>query len=63
MPKYFTSPKFNGCTNLIDIEKIENYLKIDEKGRLCMVVHGFMVLFHYVSNMGQTTKYLRVSRD
>ena len=28
-----------------------------------MEVHGYMVPFHYVSNMGQTTKECRVSRD
>ena len=28
-----------------------------------MAVHGYMVLFHYVSKMGQTTKECRVSRD
>ena len=63
MPGYFTSPMFNGWKNLIDIEKIENYLKFDENGRLCMAVCGYMVPFHYVSNMGQTTKECRVSRD
>ena len=63
MPRSFTSPKFNGWTTLIDIEKIENYLKFDEKGRLCMAVRGYMVPFHYVSKMGQTTKEYRVSRD
>ena len=42
MPGYFTSPTFNGWTTLIDIEKIENYLKFDEKGRLCMAVCGYV---------------------
>ena len=58
----FTSPMFDGWTNLIDIEKIENYLKFDEKGRLCMAVHQYMVPFHYVSKMGQTTKECHVLR-
>ena len=47
----------------VDIEKIENYLKFDEKWRLCMAVRGYMVPFHYVRKMGQTTKECRVSRD
>ena len=59
----FTSPMFNGWTTLIDIEKIENYLKFDEKRRLCMTARGYMVPFHYVRKMGQTTKECRVSRD
>ena len=63
MPGYFTSPMFNSWTTLIDIEKIENYLKFDEKGRLCMAVHGYMVPFHYVSKMGQTIEECCVSRD
>ena len=63
MSRSFPSPTFNGWTTLIDIENIENYLKFEEKGRLCMVVHGYMVPFHYVSNMGQPTKECRVSRD
>ena len=56
MPGYFTSPTFNGWTTLIDIENIENYLKFDEKWRLCMALHGYMVPFHYVSKMGNTSK-------
>ena len=28
-----------------------------------MVVHGYMVLFHYVSKIGQTIEECRVSRD
>ena len=60
---YFTSPTFNGWTTLIDIEKIENYLQFDEKVRLCMTVHGYMVPFHYVSKMVQTTKECHESRD
>ena len=63
MPNPFTGPRFNGWTTLIYIEKIENYLKFDEKERLCMVVRGYMVPFHYVSKMGQTTKECHVSRD
>ena len=63
MPGSFTSPTFNGWTNLIDIENIENYMSFDEKEILCMVVHGYMVPFHCVSNMGQTTKECCVSRD
>ena len=59
----FTSPTFNGWNTLIDIENIENYLKFDEKGRLCMVVRGYMVPFHYDSKMGQTTEECHVSRD
>ena len=42
MPWSFTIPKFNGWNTLIDIEKIENYLKFDEKGRLCMAVCGYV---------------------
>ena len=41
MPGSFTSPTFNGRNTLIDIERIENYLKFDEKGRLCMAVSGY----------------------
>ena len=63
MPGSFTSPTFNGWTTLIDIKKIENYLKFDEKGRLCITVCGYLVPFHYVSKMGQTTKECCVSRD
>ena len=33
MPGSFTSPTFKGWTTLINIEKIENYLKFDGKGR------------------------------
>ena len=63
MPESFIGPTFNDWTTLIDIEKIENYLKFDEKWRLCMVVHGYMVPFHYVSKMGQATKECCVLRD
>ena len=62
MPGSFTSPTFNSWTTLIDTKKIENYLKFDEKGRLCMAVRGYMVPFHYVSNMVLTTKECHVSR-
>ena len=63
IPKSFTSPVFNGWTTLTNIEIIEKYLKFVEKGRLCMLVHGYMVPFHYVSKMGQTTKECHVLRD
>jgi len=63
MPESFIGPTFNDWTTLIDIEKIENYLKFDEKWRLCMAVCGYVFLFHYVSKMGQTSKEFRVSRD
>ena len=59
----FTSPTFNDWTTLIDIENIENYLKFDEKGRIRMAVHEYMVPFHSVSKMGQATKECHVSRD
>ena len=63
MPGSFTSLAFNGCTTLIDIENIENYLKFDGKGILCMEVRGYMFPFHYVSKMGKNTKECCVSRD
>ena len=63
MPESFIGPTFNDWTTLIDIEKIENSLKFDEKWSLCMAVCGYVFLFHYVSKMGQTSKEFRVSRD
>ena len=63
MPKSFASPLFNTWTTIIDIENIENYLKFDEKGTLCMAMRGHMVPFHYVSKVGQTNKECHVSRD
>ena len=35
----------------------------DEKGILCITVHGYMVPFHYISKMGWITKDCPVSRD
>jgi hypothetical protein len=63
MPDSFTGQTFNGWTTIIDIEKSENYLKFDEKGRLCMQVRGYMVPFYYVTKRGQTTEECHVSRD
>jgi hypothetical protein len=63
MPKSFAGPRFTNWTMIIDIENNENYLKFDEKGILCMKVHGYMVPFHYIDKTGQTTKEFPVSRD
>ena len=58
-----------GCQGVLQVQRLtvgllfENYLKFDEKGRLCIIVCGYLVPFHYVSKMGQTTKEFHVSRD
>jgi hypothetical protein len=48
MLESFAGPWFTNWTTIIDIENTENYLKFDEKGILCMEVHGYMVPFHYI---------------
>jgi hypothetical protein len=63
MLESFTGPVFKGWTTIIDIKNIENYLNFDGEGILCMVVHGYMVPFHYFINMGRITEECHVSRD
>jgi hypothetical protein len=47
MPESFTCPTFKGWTTIIDIENIENYLKFDGKGILCMEV-CMGIWFHFI---------------
>lgn len=63
MPKPFTSPQFSNWNTIIDIENTKGKLKFDEKGILCMVVHGYMVPFYYIDNACQFTKECPMSRD
>jgi hypothetical protein len=63
MPESFAGPRFTNWTMIIDIENIENYLKFDEEGILCMEVCGYMVPFHYIDKTRRTTKERHVSRD
>lgn len=52
MEDSFTRPEFTSWTRIVNIENVENYLKFDEKGMLCMVVRGYMVPFHYIGKIG-----------
>ena len=46
MEDSFTGLAFTNCSKIINIEMMF-FFKFDEKGMLCMVVHGHMVPFYY----------------
>jgi len=63
MPNSFTGPEFKSWNKIINIENIDFFFTFEEKGILCITVHGYMVPFHYISKMGRITKYFPVLRE
>ena len=63
MVEYFTGLAFTNWSKIINIENDDLFLKFDEKGMLCMVVHGHMVPFYYNEKIGISTKQCSVSRE
>ena len=63
MEESFTYLAFTNWRKIINIENDELFLKFDEKGMLCMAVHGNMVPFYYIDKRGRSTKYCPVSRE
>ena len=58
----FIGLAFTNWSKLINIEN-DVFFKFDEKGILCMAVHGHMVPFYYNDKIGISTKECLVSRE
>ena len=63
MAKSFIGPMFRSWTTIINILDTKLFLKFDEKGVLCITLHGYMVYFYYISKMDQIAKEIPMSRD
>ena len=63
MEESFTDLAFTNWRKIINIENDEFFWKFDEKGMLCMAVHGHMVPFYYNEKIGRSTKQCSVSRE
>ena len=48
---------------IVNIENDEFFLKFDEKGMLCLEVHGHMATFYYNDKIGSSTKQCTVSKE
>ena len=56
MEDSFMDLAFTNWRKIINIENDEFFFKFDEKGMLCMEVHGNTVPFYYNDKIGRSTK-------
>ena len=63
MEDSFIDLAFTNWRKIINIENYDFFFKFDEKGILCMAVHGHMVPFYYNEKIGRSTKQCSVSRE